>query len=395
MVYAKSHAKVKFRMGLDRSTSESVDDTSGTDVIGASKEPELEVSAGFSASMLWLLAIVYPTWSIYLYFFQPLEYDEPLGRVLVALLALVFWTLVRLKPSLKKYYSYFSLVALLTMTSHFYWLSYRNSLSDIYIAGSAVVAAATGVMFDRIKLFVIYSIIIVGESLLVAGLLFHQTPKASMFFVMILTIQLVTYFALKTRMEAINNLKIAREANLEMRKQILEKELDDVRKESAHFRQMSLQDAVTGLPNRYYLERQIHLALDRFFQEGISFTLLFIDLDKFKAVNDTHGHQAGDKVLVAVAQRLRAVLRKADVLARQGGDEFMVILSAVDSEEFIERIKETIQKVLSEPINVSGIECKIGASVGSAVCPKDGKDFESIIQFADQKMYELKKNRSR
>jgi len=119
--------------------------------------------------------------------------------------------------------------------------------------------------------------------------------------------------------------------------------------------------------------------------------LLFIDLDGFKAVNDRHGHETGDALLREVARRVAACLRETDTVARQGGDEFAVLLRGVHREEVAGAIAQKIIDAIGVLRDVAGCSCQVGASVGIAVHPDHGVDVESLLRNADSAMYEAKR----
>ena len=153
--------------------------------------------------------------------------------------------------------------------------------------------------------------------------------------------------------------------------------------------QWALYDALTGLANRKLFFD--HLAADLAHAERHErrLALLYIDLDGFKAVNDTHGHKAGDDLLVQVGERLTGILRKSDTVARLGGDEFAVILTEADEEAAI-RVGGKIIEELGRPFSLSAVDVTIGASVGVAVYPDHENSQEALIKSADQAMYESK-----
>jgi diguanylate cyclase (GGDEF)-like protein len=151
-------------------------------------------------------------------------------------------------------------------------------------------------------------------------------------------------------------------------------------------------DTLTGLPNRAaFIDRvwdSIHF--DRRFNEDL-FAVLFIDLDGFKAVNDQHGHRAGDELLRGIAGRLRPVLRKGDVMARYGGDEFCVLLTRVSSKGEARRIAERLLEKVKAPMVVgSGRAVTVGASIGIAVSSNIYSRPEDLIRDADAAMYQVK-----
>ena len=152
---------------------------------------------------------------------------------------------------------------------------------------------------------------------------------------------------------------------------------------------MALYDALTGLANRHRMARQLdqHMAALRASRRGVA--LMMIDLDRFKAVNDTLGHPAGDDLLRQVADRLRGVLEKGCEAGRLGGDEFQVILPMEDRGRLGE-IARRIIAAIAEPFCVLGSQCVIGASVGIAVAPHDGEDAEGLVRSADLALYASK-----
>ena len=117
----------------------------------------------------------------------------------------------------------------------------------------------------------------------------------------------------------------------------------------------------------------------------------FVDLDRFKAINDTYGHAAGDDVLRVVARRLERIVRERDVTARLGGDEFVIVQSDVLGARDVEILARRIVDVLAVPIRVDGLTYEIGASVGVAVFPADGDNPEDLLARADAALYEVKK----
>ena len=150
-------------------------------------------------------------------------------------------------------------------------------------------------------------------------------------------------------------------------------------------------DALTGLPNMRWLREQLAGAVEAAGRRGEpGLALLFIDLDRFKEVNDTLGHAAGDELLVEAAGRLRGVLRACDLVGRQGGDEFLVLVDQVRTPEQAEAVAATAVEVLARPFVLQGREIRLSASVGIALYPQDGEDVETLIRFADQAMYAAK-----
>jgi diguanylate cyclase (GGDEF)-like protein len=154
-------------------------------------------------------------------------------------------------------------------------------------------------------------------------------------------------------------------------------------------------DKLTGVLNRESLLAQIDFRQRNMSGEGgLKFALLFLDLDRFKQINDQHGHGAGDRVLVETAQRLKSVLRASDEVARFGGDEFVIYLHGIDAQEDIDTVCEKISIAVEAPIEIrNGVTDHVSASMGLARYPADGMDIDTIVRVADMRMLELKKAR--
>jgi diguanylate cyclase (GGDEF)-like protein/PAS domain S-box-containing protein len=149
-------------------------------------------------------------------------------------------------------------------------------------------------------------------------------------------------------------------------------------------------DTLTGLPNRLLLEDRVHHAIELARREHGRIGLMFLDLDRFKIVNDSLGHQAGDELLKIVADRLRTTLRRSDTVARLGGDEFVVMVTNFISSGELAEVAEKIAAALERPIELSGHAVHVGASIGIALFPEDGSDFHALMKDADTAMYRAK-----
>ena len=158
-------------------------------------------------------------------------------------------------------------------------------------------------------------------------------------------------------------------------------------------RQLSLHDTLTGLANRRFLnENEKHLIAGAM-RSGKQMAVLAIDLDDFKAVNDRYGHAAGDAVLVTSAERMKALLREADVIARFGGDEFVIVLGQVDNAEAAREVARRVVETLSQPIPLAeGGTAHIGASVGIAMCCAEGDTLDTLLKQADTALYAAKRD---
>jgi len=165
--------------------------------------------------------------------------------------------------------------------------------------------------------------------------------------------------------------------------------------ENRKLRPMAFLDALTGLPNRRLFDEYLTKELARTKRFKTKMAVAVLDLDKFKRVNDNYGHSAGDKVLIEVAARLKAVARSYDIIVRpnSAGDEFYVIMPDTKNDLVVSAMAERIVNTIKQPFNVGyGVEVEIGVSIGTALSPDHGADPEILIKQADSAMYEAKKN---
>ncbi|MEI8158330.1 MAG: GGDEF domain-containing protein [Burkholderiales bacterium] len=147
-------------------------------------------------------------------------------------------------------------------------------------------------------------------------------------------------------------------------------------------------DPLTGLANRLLLVDRFQLAMQHAKRSRKQFAVLMIDLNKFKAINDTYGHAAGDTVLVAVANRLVSAVRASDTVARLGGDEFALIIESVSDRDQIATLGQKLIDMLTDEVKLdSGDVVSLGGSIGIAWYPKDGENLKDILDVADQAMY--------
>jgi diguanylate cyclase (GGDEF)-like protein len=151
-------------------------------------------------------------------------------------------------------------------------------------------------------------------------------------------------------------------------------------------------DPLTSLPNQRLTIDRLQQAVALAVRDRFRCAVMFVDLDGFKAINDTLGHAAGDEVLRQIAQRLTHCVRSSDTAGRIGGDEFIVVLSHVDTAEDAGRVAAKLIAAVREPIDVYGTPCQVGASVGIAVYPDHGADADTLLARADEAMYAVKKN---
>ena len=156
---------------------------------------------------------------------------------------------------------------------------------------------------------------------------------------------------------------------------------------------LATHDRLTGLANRWLLEERLAHAVARSRRGNGRGALLFIDLDDFKSINDRHGHEVGDRMLVMAAERLVHVVRASDTVARWGGDEFAVLLEGIDQRELAHAKGRELVQQLAEPCETVPMVAPLRASVGVALFPADGEDAASLMAQADRRMYRAKGRR--
>lgn len=157
-----------------------------------------------------------------------------------------------------------------------------------------------------------------------------------------------------------------------------------------YLRHMAQYDQLTGLPNRRLLYDRLKVALSTARRKQERLSVLYIDLDKFKQVNDALGHSIGDRLLQIVAERLKQCLRESDTVARVGGDEFVVLLQCISLPEQAELVAEKIRNALSDPFPINGQSLSIIPSIGIALYPEHGDDEQQLLNHADKAMYSAK-----
>ncbi len=172
---------------------------------------------------------------------------------------------------------------------------------------------------------------------------------------------------------------------------IIFQDITERQQASQLIRHMANHDALTHLPNRNYLLQRLPQAVSLAKRQGRRLFLLFIDLDRFKPINDQYGHAVGDAVLVQVGERLTGAMRASDSVCRLGGDEFVILLESAATINGAIMVAERAIDLLNRPIQVQSLVCSIGASIGIAIYPDDSEDADILLRHADQAMYAAKK----
>ncbi len=184
-----------------------------------------------------------------------------------------------------------------------------------------------------------------------------------------------------------------RELNLTLEQKVLERTqelrvaMEETRAINEEVQYLATHDALTKLPNRLMFSQLLNHAIHSAKRYHKQFAVLFIDLDRFKIINDTMGHDAGDQLLQEVAARLQQTLRAADAVARLGGDEFIILIEEVTDSNNVATVAHKIITTLIKPLTLVGKECRITASIGISLYPKDAEDEQSLMKNADMAMY--------
>jgi diguanylate cyclase (GGDEF)-like protein/PAS domain S-box-containing protein len=157
-----------------------------------------------------------------------------------------------------------------------------------------------------------------------------------------------------------------------------------------HLDHLAHHDQLTGLPNRLYLAHHLPGAIEEAKRAGTMLAVLFLDLDRFKDINDSRGHETGDRLLRTVAERVRETVRSEDIVVRMGGDEFIVILQGVRNTDLIHQLASRINEALSAPVIVDGRPLVATVSIGVSLFPRDGQDMGELLRHSDTAMYQAK-----
>jgi len=179
---------------------------------------------------------------------------------------------------------------------------------------------------------------------------------------------------------------------------ILEEQLAETTKQGQEALHASLHDPLTGLPNRALFNDRLEHGLAQARRHGYPLALMFVDLDNFKTINDTYGHETGDEVLQTIAARLKENTRDDDTVCRHGGDEFLYVLMDIQDERDLDLIAQKIIQTVQSPIDIVVrdviVRLNINASIGVSMFPKHGASAIELIDSADQAMYEAKRNKT-
>lgn len=171
---------------------------------------------------------------------------------------------------------------------------------------------------------------------------------------------------------------------------VLARDISERRRANDRLAYLAYHDILTGLPNRELFRDRVGLSIIQARRSGMQLAIMFVDLDRFKLINDTYGHQQGDALLKEVASRLQGGLREVDTLARIGGDEFTVLLPGLRSRDNVVCVARKLIEIMDRPFMIEGHTMFVSASIGVALYPDDGSDIETLMRHADIALYHVK-----
>ncbi|HEY8084457.1 MAG TPA: EAL domain-containing protein [Methylophilaceae bacterium] len=160
----------------------------------------------------------------------------------------------------------------------------------------------------------------------------------------------------------------------------------------AQIQHQATHDSLTGLPNRYLLEDRLQQSINFAERYHTKLAVAFVDLDQFKHINDSLGHDAGDTLLLTVSERLTALLRDSDTVVRLGGDEFVILLTSIQKNDYVTQTMKRVLDAISQPVMLNGLEFRISCSIGISIYPEDGTQANVLLKNADTAMYKAKQS---
>lgn len=210
-------------------------------------------------------------------------------------------------------------------------------------------------------------------------------------------VQFVLFLVLSIILASVHQINVNRYFSVEKKyREVTEKNTeiellnDAIKKSEEQAKDIAYHDILTGLPNRYYLMTNLNTIIQQCKCRDRFLGVFFMDLDDFKLINDTMGHDAGDELLKIVARRLKNSMRENDLVARIGGDEFIILIQSLGEGQAMDTVADQILDCFKQPFNLGGQKCYITTSLGLAICPTDGDDGETLIKHADIAMYKAK-----
>ena len=265
----------------------------------------------------------------------------------------------------------------------------------ITIAGTLLAPAYALLMTGGVVAYFLLLVSLYQFGLYTPPLTLGQTERefyniSFLMLMLISTVGLLTYLNMKGLRDALARLRMTTE-ELEEHRRTLEQRVkertEELIKTNAELDKLATHDVLTGLPNRLMFDQLLNHAIKAAQRYERQLSVFFIDLDRFKIINDTLGHEAGDLLLQEIAVRLRLALRAVDVVARMGGDEFVILIEEVNDVNQLTTVARNVLSTVMKPVEIRGQECRVTASIGISIYPKDGEDEQSLMKNADIAMY--------
>lgn len=350
------------------------------------------------AAILPIAGLVYGMWAAAGLLLPDDYFDAPAERIVLGLVGLAAAIALERRNAPERVHRLASAIFAYAAFAHFLSLFARSEASETYALGLLITFAGASLLFHSLRAYLAFGVQAVA--LLLATGVFVTIPHAR--FVMLilgaLTIMAVTSILMFLRIELLEAYHKERLHTAWLESQTLAQELETAGEQITRYRLEAQNDPLTGLPNRRLFLDQLdrYCALAR--HRGDSIGLLFADLDGFKAINDTYGHEAGDQVLALFAQHLKRSLRKADFPARLAGDEFVAVLPGLRTADEAGPVCDRILAIGEKPLHLPGsITASLGVSIGVVIQPTRSADDrrtmspKELLLHADQAMYEAKR----
>ncbi len=343
-------------------------------------------------TVLVLCAVLYPSWSLFLRLALPEAFDDWGQRLFVGFLFGVVLALSYVSRAVRDHIQRISLGFILLMTGHFYYLTFQANFSIVYAIGCIVFSCAlSGLFFQQLD-YLVFSVFNLACATTVASRVTAPIEVTLIAIAGLVTVHVTFFFIISARRKTLELLR-QQKANAEvLQLELLEYKLREAKSQAEKFKEQAHYDELTGLANRALFEELMGHSFALAIRTPCpDLALLFIDLDGFKAVNDTMGHEAGDLVLKEFSERLRLSIRKGDIPARLGGDEFVVILPQTLGHRGAEVVGERILASLKTPVRLPGNgRLTISASIGISMLVPSTLTSQALIKQADIAMYQAK-----
>lgn len=343
----------------------------------------------------------------------------PIGLILAGLFSIQFsrsfLATASRAPKIDKVFYYLSLLFSLTFTALFFapliYIAYITIFLIIILSFTALIASIkTCLQGDRASQIhlLAWLVLLLGISLSVAHqfawiphlwIAHYALPFSTLFFVLFLSFSLA-YRLVITRSQTVQfQQQMATESKLKVAEQVKEQTTEltqlneQLRQQEDILKKLAFYDALTGLANRVFIQEQLKQLLAQSRRNKTKVSVLFLDLDDFKPINDEHGHKVGDDVLTLIAKRIRSTLRESDVVGRLGCDKFLVLLeSSREDKHDPTEVVDKIRTAIAQPIAMDWFILHMNTSIGIARYPNDGSDAESLVNAAESAMRIDKKN---